>query len=245
MALVGMAGAFSMSNTVSNSHSGAISYSMSTDGVLTSAPAINFYANPDVCGGSMTGFSTTDANNIAMDISVSDTTGDAAAQHFGASGPGASLTNGELFAYAKPGIAWAGMYFAQATGIGGVGLNGKGYNAAVNAENGLNGATSASNWYQDSMSGNLASGAKYAMTNFYPGGAVAGPNVQAFSGTNGALSTNVFMQGYASEHVNSQSMAYIDPNIGYSNIDMAVPGHNGLFSYDLKNPTETRQDIFY
>ena len=192
-----------ISNSVSSAV-GSVSYSVSysdTAGSLTHAPTASINANDNFINVGITGCSIQDADQINGQLTANAAGGDKAYVTADIKGPGASVTNYDLFGYVVPNLAWAGQYADTITGTSMTldahanndmnpynnGQNSKTYYANAESKLVTTGANSPvytiSNWYQDSMAGRSSyiSGtypSKWAMSNVYQGtAAVSGTDV--------------------------------------------------------------------
>jgi len=192
---------------VSNSASsaaGSVAYSITysdTAGYLTHKPTESISANDNVIVVGITGCSIQAADRINGQLNANDAIGDRAFVTADIKGPGASVTNYDLFGYVVPNLAWAGQYADSIIGTS-ITLDAYGYNDKnpytvgqnskiyyANAESKLSTVDANSpvytvnNWYQDSMAGVYPYNPgtfpkKWAMSDLYQGtAAVSGTDV--------------------------------------------------------------------
>ena len=192
-----------VSNSVSNA-AGSVAYSISysdTAGSLTNAPTASINANNNFISVGITGCSIQGADQINGQLNANAAGGDKAYVTADIKGPGASVTNYDLFGYVVPNLAWAGQYADSILGTSmtldayanndknpyTIGQNSKIYYAVAESKLITRDANSpiytVNNWYQDSMAGGSSyiSGTypnKWAMSNVYQGtAAVEGTDV--------------------------------------------------------------------
>ncbi len=102
-----------------SSAAGSVSYSISysdTAGSLTHAPTASINANDNFISVGITGCSIQGADQINGQLTANAAGGDKAYVTADIKGPGASVTNYDLFGYVVPNLAWAGQYADSITG---------------------------------------------------------------------------------------------------------------------------------
>ena len=194
-------------NVVSNSvfsAAGSVIYSISysdTAGSLMNTATESITANDNLISVGITGCSIQGADWIHGQLNANAAGGDRASVTADINGPGASVTNYDLFGYVVPNLAWAGQYVDSTIGTSITldayanndkipytsGQNSKIYYADAETKLSTKEANSpvytVNNWYQDSMAGGSSYipgtyPKKWAMSNVYQGtAAVSGTDV--------------------------------------------------------------------
>jgi hypothetical protein len=202
LCIPGAFGTNAISNGVTTA-AGSISYSIEYSGTgnLQNAPVEKIVANDNSISASVTGCSIDGASQIKSALKaatpgvafVGNVNADVSAK---IDGPGASVTNYNLYGYVTPGLAWAGQYVDYARGTN-INLQAIGDPAVVfyNWAGSLllthpttSPVYTVSNWYQDAMAGGAVTGGNaWAMADIYSGTATvhsSDPNdwVDVFTG---------------------------------------------------------------
>lgn len=178
-------------NVITNSvttAAGSMSYSIdySGSGIVQNAPVENLVANDNFIQASITGCSIHGASEITGHLDATAANGNTAKVSADIDGPGASVTNYNLYGYVQPESAWAGQYLESARGtnmqLDATGVAGAMVPLSKIGEFQYDWAGSfllthpssvpvytVSNWYQDAMSGGSGFGNTWAMADIYSG----------------------------------------------------------------------------
>jgi hypothetical protein len=250
---------------------GSISYSISHDGGnVWQMPSENIEQGNNYIFAAIQGCSIQDANSISAYMDAKDCNGDTASVTADIEGPGASVTNYQLFGWVSPNLAWTGQYADYIKGSD-ITLDAFGENYPWGSNMGFaeskletNYAYSpvytVFNWWQDSMAGGYDAW-NFAMSDIYSGTAVVdstngndridvrtesnyqspGSSYPIYSWADNYVSQDNFIS------TNGISTAYSDSAISFSDVD-SVTANSGIYSYyyvDLNRGINTGDVIYW
>jgi hypothetical protein len=273
----GVFGDVVVSDSVSTA-AGSMSYSITKSdgiGLITQMPTVDLVSSNEYISVAVKGCSIQGALSINGKLNAISAHGDIAEAIADIKGPGASVANYNLYGYVTPDLAWAGQYVGSARGTS-IKLKADGDVPPHKAWNPFAGGWTVTpsawagsvlltndagspvfiidNWYQDSMASHIG-GSPWAMSDIYSGtGAVqsseANDWIDVYTGrefgTDSGANAWVPQENFI--HINSQSMAYVDPKMSYCSLDYAQAGVPGVYSYWYINQNtgvNDRDTIFY
>lgn len=231
-----------ISNSVSTA-AGTVSYSMDYPtgaGFLTQTPTEKLDANNNYISIAVGGMSVKGALGIDGSLNAQAANGAKASAETNIKGPGAGISNYNLYGYVTPTLAWAGQYYDSATGTyiwsstEGTAVNSKWAGSVILSNQADSPVFTVNGLYQDAMATD-----RWTMADIYGGKAsVNSPNnannwIDVYTGRQFYVpaGTNAYVNGVNYISINGQSMAYVDPDMSYCTLDYTTQGSKNTHSY--------------
>ena len=222
---------------------GKVSYSMDYStgiGFLTHAPVETIVANNNYISVAVEGASIAGALSINGALDAQAANGAKASAEAIIKGPGASVSNYNLYGYVVPDLAWAGQYVDSMRGTyfwlstDGEATNSKWAGSVAFSNQADSPVFTVNKFYQDAMATN-----RWAMADIYDGRVdVNSPNdpnnwIDIYTGWKFWADAGVNSWTYGDNFIDIQSTssAYVDPNMNYANLDYRSEGTPGIYSY--------------
>jgi hypothetical protein len=257
---------------------GSVSYSITYmsplfgAGSVVQMPTETITANDNVISVEVEGCTIRDASWIKGGLEAKSAHHDIATVSVDIKGPEASLTDYSMYGYVTPDLAWAGQWVdyakgssikLEATGSAPIGpiltppdfveLSPQWAGSILLTNDATSPVFTVDDLYQDAMA--MRVDIPWAMSNIYSGtGAVKSSNsndwIDVYTGRQFYVDAgaNAWVNKDNFIHINSQSMAYVNPLMSYTNLDYSKEGAPGVYSYwyiDKAKGVNEKNNILY